>query len=156
MDVLQLFICSTSNLTVESVTSWDAEESDSSVEQKYNAKVGLNLNNIRDRTGDLMGDVVWDILPDSLSVGYGFGEIDLGSASDKKNRSKSIGADASWWWSSGDAYLGYWYSLSDNRQPGAEDYDWEGDGIYGGGSVKGDRWTLGGSLNLARIIHGVV
>jgi hypothetical protein len=138
------------SLTVESVTSWDADQSDSSVEQKYNAKVGLDLNDIRGRTGDLMGDVVWDILPDSVYVGYGFGAVDKGSGAATEDRTKDISAGANWDWGSGYSYLSYWSSYYDSRQPGSQDDDWAGDGLDLGGGLWGDRWNFDGSLSLSR------
>jgi outer membrane protein assembly factor BamD len=128
----------------------DGSESDDFRRFGYEGNATLNLDDLRDRFGNPLGDTFWSIAPGSLWLTYGSHQVDIAGGGDTYDRTTDFSVGASWGWDSAYGNLSYWRSIYDGRQPSLEDADWLGDGLDLGLGFFGQQWTLDGVLSISR------
>jgi hypothetical protein len=110
----------------------------------------LSLYGFREHSRDVLGTTTAQLIPDAVWASFSGGTVEPqgdGSVSDAI-RTTSFGA--SWsadTWSVG---VDYWRSVYDSRRPGAEDADWEGEGLYLNYGYYRERWGIYATGGLGR------
>jgi hypothetical protein len=142
---------------LSTASAWDlnseTQSSTGAQRQGYDTTVSLDLYDVRSRFGDDAGagGGLWSVLPGSVWIGYGQGNVSYATNKDAPaDLTTDWNAGMSWNWDRGQASISYWHSSLDNRQPGAESADWVGDGVNLGLGLYRDAANFDAFLSFGR------
>jgi hypothetical protein len=137
--------------TMRKLESTDEDETvDGKRELSRGTSVSLDLDDLRDRAGELFQGSLWEWAPDSLWFEVSSGQVITQAARDPADPIEDVSFGSSWSWSSGYASAGYWRSVYDSRGAHVDDYDWAGNGTDVALGFYGDNWSVDTSFGLYR------
>ena len=138
------------SINLAQVQSWsDGDENVS--KNAYEAGLSLNIEDAAKRAGFELGTAMSAVTPDSVWMNYSLGRETSEPGTDgPENQLESLSFGSGWWWDGGYGSISYWTSFLDNLKAGAEDSDWEGQGLDLSLGVYRDRWGIYGGVGYSR------